>query len=63
MVLTVPMDLAVSGVPSPFLLFSGSLPMSVECLVAVVERPNCLLEMAPWSPFCGSLAVAAWMLC
>lgn len=41
------MDFAVSGAPSPFLDFSGSFVISVECLVAVVERPFCLLEMSP----------------
>jgi hypothetical protein len=40
--LTVPFALPVSGVPSPFVLFSGSLAISVECFVSVFERPSCL---------------------
>ena len=39
---TVPLLFDVSGVPSPFLLFSGSFVIFVECLVSVLERPSCL---------------------
>jgi len=46
---TGPMSLAVSGAPSPFLLFSGSSWMAVECLVGVLERPFCLVSIAPAS--------------
>ena len=42
-----PFDLEVSGVPSPFLLFSGSLPMSVECLVSVFDKPSCFPDCDP----------------
>jgi len=39
---TVPFALPVSGVPSPLVLFAGSLVISVECFVSVFERPSCL---------------------
>jgi hypothetical protein len=39
---TVPLSLAVSGDPSPFLLLSGLLVRSVECLVSVLLNPSCL---------------------
>ena len=42
---TVPLLFDVSGVPSPFLLLSGSLAMSVECFVSVLEMPSCFPEM------------------
>ena len=45
-----PLDLDVSGVPSPFLLLFGSLAMSVECLVSVLERPSCLEDCDPAPP-------------
>jgi hypothetical protein len=41
-VLTVPFALAESGVPSPFLLVTGSFIRSVECLVSVFDKPSCL---------------------
>lgn len=47
---TVPFDFDVSGVPSPFLLFSGSLVMSVECLVSVLEIPSCFPDWTAWLP-------------
>jgi hypothetical protein len=48
LVSTVPFALAVSGVPSPFVLFS-SLLMSVECLVSALLSPSCFpdWEFAP----------------
>lgn len=49
---TVPLDLDVSGVPSPLVLFSGLLVMSVECLVSLFVRPSCL-------PDCVVLSVGA----
>lgn len=52
----VPLDFAVSGPPSPFLLFSESLARSVECLVSVLEIPSCLPEIVVMSP--GAFAVA-----
>ena len=42
---TVPLLLAVSGLPSPFLLFSGLLDMSVECFVSVFEIPSCFPDI------------------
>ena len=42
---TVPLLFDVSGVPSPFLLLSGSLAMSVECFVSVLEIPSCFPEI------------------
>lgn len=36
-----PFDFAVSGMPSPFLLVSGSFVMSVECLVSAFDNPSC----------------------
>jgi len=47
---TVPFNLAVSGAPSPFVLFSGLPAMSVECLVSVFERPSCLPLWVDASP-------------
>jgi len=52
----VPLDFAVSGTPSPFLLLSGSLTRSVECLVSVFDKPSCLPEIVVISP--GGFAVA-----
>jgi len=54
----VPIALAVST-PSAFLDFSGSWSICVECLVGVLERPNCLLEICPASPLIGALDCAA----
>lgn len=55
--LTVPFALAESGVPSPFVLFSGSLVRSVECLVSVFDKPSCLPDWVFWEP--AGLEVAA----
>lgn len=44
---TVPMDFAVSGVPSPFLLLSLISWIGMECLVGVLDKPACLFEMSP----------------
>jgi hypothetical protein len=38
---TDPFALPVSGVPSPFELLLGSLAISVECFVSVLDRPSC----------------------
>ena len=38
----VPFIFAVSGAPSPFLLLSGSLVISVECFVSEFDSPSCL---------------------
>ena len=55
---TVPLLFDVSGVPSPFLLLSGSFAISVECLVSVFEKPSCLPDIVVVeSP--GVLAAAA----
>ncbi len=54
----VPIALAVST-PSAFFDFSGSWSICVECLVGVLERPNCLLEICPASPLSGALDCAA----
>lgn len=58
---TVPLTLAVSGEPSPFLLLLGSFVMSVECFVSVFESPSCLPDWVflPW----GSLEAAACKRC
>lgn len=57
---TVPIDLAVSGAPSPFLLFPLISWTGMECLVGVLDRPACLLEMSPgWSDL--GLEVLAWI--
>lgn len=50
----VPMDLALSGPPSGFLLFSFDSWMGMECLVGVLETPCCLEEISP------CLGVSAW---
>lgn len=55
---TVPFDLEVSGVPSPFVLLSGLLVMSVECLVSVFVKPSCFPDCEFLSP--GSLDAAAY---
>ena len=57
--LTVPFALAVSGVPSPFLLFSGSLVRSVECLVSVFDSPSCLPDCVFLEP--AGLEEAGWV--
>lgn len=44
---TVPIDFAVSGEPSPFLLLSAISWIGMECLVGVLDMPACLLEMSP----------------
>jgi len=43
----VPIDLAVSGPPSGFLLFSSDSWMGMECLVGVLDMPCCLEEISP----------------
>jgi len=43
----VPFALAVSGIPSPLLLCSGSLVMSVECFVSVLLKPSCFPDWVP----------------
>ena len=50
----VPIDLAVSGPPSGFLLFSSDSWMGIECLVGVLDMPCCLEEISP------CLVVSAW---
>ena len=45
---TGPFVLDVSGVPSPFLLFSGLLVRSMECLVSVLLKPSCLPDIWFW---------------
>lgn len=52
----VPFALAVSGPPEPFLDFSGSSSIFMECLASVVEMPFCLLEMSPWLELISLLA-------
>ena len=42
---TVPLLFDVSGVPSPFLLLLGSLAISVECFVSVLEMPSCFPDI------------------
>lgn len=42
-----PIDFAVSGEPSPFLLLSAISWIGMECLVGVLDMPACLLEMSP----------------
>ena len=44
---TVPCNLAVSGTPSPFFDFSGSFPISVECFVSVLLKPDCFPDIEP----------------
>jgi len=46
----VPFDFAVSGIPSPLVLFSGLFVISVECLVSVFDRPSCLPDCVVLSP-------------
>lgn len=55
----VPIDFAVSGVPSPFLLFSGSLAISIECLVSVLLRPTVFLVIEPSLASCPDVACQA----
>lgn len=50
----VPIDLAVSGPPSGFLLFSLDSWMGIECLVGVLDTPACLEEISP------CFVVSAW---
>lgn len=52
----VPIDFAVSGVPSPFLLFSGSLAMSIECLVSVLLKPTVFFVIEPSFASCPDVA-------
>lgn len=49
-----PIDLAVSGPPSGFLLFSSDSWMGIECLVGVLDMPCCLAVISP------CLVVSAW---
>lgn len=55
--LTVPIDFAVSGVPSPLVDFSPLSSIFSEWRVGVLERPICLPVISPGLPFCGGLAV------
>jgi hypothetical protein len=50
----VPIDLAVSGPPSGFLLLSSCSWMGMECLVGLLDMPDCLEEISP------CLLVSAW---
>ena len=43
---TVPLCLADSGAPSPFLLTSGNFLPSSECPVSALEIPSCLLDVS-----------------
>lgn len=55
---TVPFTLAVSGIPPPFVLFSGSFTTSVECLVSAFDIPSCLLDWLPTPVLPAGLDVA-----
>jgi hypothetical protein len=50
----VPIALAVSGPPSGFLLFSSDSWMGMECLVGLLDMPDCLAVISP------CLLVSAW---
>lgn len=53
-----PFILAVSGAPSPLVLFSGLSAILVECLVSVFESPSCFPDVVVLSP--GVLDEAAY---
>lgn len=55
---TVPLTLAVSGAPSPFLLVLGSLVLSSECLVSVLDKPSCFPDCVFFPP--ADFEAAAW---
>jgi hypothetical protein len=43
---TVPLSLAVSATPSPFLLLPSSLEICDEWCVSLLERPSCLPDVS-----------------
>lgn len=54
----VPLDLAVSGSPPGFWLFSGSPAISVECLVSALLTPSCFPDWMVMEP--GALDAEGW---